>query len=91
MRQYLPDHRRILDTGDDLHRTAAGLTGLNIDPEHALEALRLYALRVQLMAARRAAGLSSSTSSDAPRLAPLPRSAFVTRARCGLFGANTPW
>jgi hypothetical protein len=31
MRQYLPDHRRILDTGDDLHSTAAGLTGLDID------------------------------------------------------------
>ena len=27
MRQDLPDHRRVLDAGDDLHRTAAGLTG----------------------------------------------------------------
>jgi hypothetical protein len=31
MHQNLPDHRRILDAGYDLHRTAAGLTGLNID------------------------------------------------------------
>jgi hypothetical protein len=33
MRQNLPDQRRVLDAGDDLHRTAAGLTGLNIDKE----------------------------------------------------------
>jgi hypothetical protein len=43
MRQDLPDHHRIFDAGEslpreqsecfghDLHRTAAGLTGLNID------------------------------------------------------------
>jgi hypothetical protein len=31
MRQDLPDHYQALDAGNDLHRTAAGLTGLNID------------------------------------------------------------
>jgi hypothetical protein len=42
----------------------AGLTDLNIDAEHALEALRLYALWVEVIAARRAAGESSSISSS---------------------------
>jgi len=31
MRQDLTRNRRVLDAGADLHRTAAGLTGLNID------------------------------------------------------------
>jgi hypothetical protein len=31
MRQNLTRNRRILDAGDDHHRTAAGLAGLNID------------------------------------------------------------
>ena len=33
------DHR-VLDSGNDLHRTATLLTGLEIDPEHAFESLR---------------------------------------------------
>jgi SAM-dependent methyltransferase len=85
MHQNLPDHNRILDTGDDPYRPAAGLTGLDVDPEHALEALR--PAHGSPACSRR----SFSTSSDASRLAPLPRTAFVTRARCLLFGANTPW
>jgi hypothetical protein len=31
MRQNLTRNHRVLDAGDDPHRTAAGLTGLNID------------------------------------------------------------
>jgi hypothetical protein len=31
MRQDLTRNHRVLDAGDDLHRTAAGLAGLNID------------------------------------------------------------
>ncbi len=37
--QYLPDHRRILDTGDHPHRTAAFAAGVNVDVEHPLEPL----------------------------------------------------
>ena len=40
MRQNLTPNHRVPDAGDDPHRTAAGLTDLNIDPEYALEALR---------------------------------------------------
>jgi hypothetical protein len=67
MRQDLFDDHRVFDAGDNFHRATAGLTGLDIDPEHALETLRLYALRVQVMAARWAAGVSHSSSSDAWR------------------------
>jgi len=35
----LLDHHRILDAGDDAHRPAAGRAGLDVDLEHALEAL----------------------------------------------------
>ncbi len=38
--EYLPDHLGIFDAGDDLHGSAAGLASLDIDVEHALEALR---------------------------------------------------
>ena len=40
MGEYLPDDVRIFDAGDDLHGSAAGLASLDIDVEHALEALR---------------------------------------------------
>ena len=30
----------VLDAGDDAHRTAAGRTGLDIDPENPIQALR---------------------------------------------------
>jgi hypothetical protein len=38
--ENLPDHHRIFDAGDDAHRPAAGCAGLDVDPEHALQALR---------------------------------------------------
>jgi hypothetical protein len=50
--------------------------------------LRRYA---QVIAARRSAGVRSSVWAAACSLAPLPRPALVTRARCALVGANTPW
>jgi len=62
MRQDLPDYRRGLDAGDELHCSIAGLTDLNIDAEHAFEALRLYALWMEVIAARQAAGVSCSIS-----------------------------
>ena len=40
MRQDLFDHRWIFDARNHLDRTAAVVTGLNIDLEHALQALR---------------------------------------------------
>ena len=45
----------------------------------------------QVIAARRSAGVGSWPSSVAWRLLPLSRLASVTKARCWLFGANTPW
>jgi len=102
MRQDLPDHHRVLDAGEslprersecfghDLHRPAAGRAGLDVNAKYPFQSLRLYALRVQLMADRRAAGVSSSPSSDALRLAPLPRLPGVIAPRQGLLGANTP-
>ena len=36
----LLDHHRVLDAGDDAHRPAAHRAGLDVDAEHALEALR---------------------------------------------------
>jgi hypothetical protein len=31
MREYLPDHRGVFDTGDDAHRTSAFNAGCHID------------------------------------------------------------
>ncbi len=45
---------------------------------------------MHVMAARRSAGVRSSVAA-ALALLPLPRLAGVTRARCALLGANTPW
>jgi len=59
--------------------------------EHPLKTLRLYALWVQLIDARRSAGVCSSPASVAFGLFTLPRLAGVTNARCWLLGANTPW
>ena len=36
----LPDHRRVFDAGNHLHRAGAFATGLNVDIENTLEALR---------------------------------------------------
>ena len=86
MGEDLLDHQRVFDAGDDLDAAAASLTGLDVDVEYPLQAQRL-----KLMAARRSAGVVSSGTSDALALLPLPRLAGVTRARCALLGANTPW
>ena len=85
MVEDLTDDVGILDAGVNLDVPAAGLAGLDVDIEHALEALRS-----RLMAARRSADLVSSGACDARALLPLPRFAGVTRARCALLGANTP-
>lgn len=45
----------------------------------------------QVIAARRSAGVRSSGSAVVAYRPPLPRLAGVTRARCLLLGANTPW
>ncbi len=39
MREDRLDHHRIFDARNDAHRAAAGRAGLNVDAEHALEAL----------------------------------------------------
>lgn len=44
-----------------------------------------------LVAARRSPAVGSSGVSLVSCRAPLPRLAGVTRARCRLLGANTPW
>ena len=41
MRQDALDHRRIFDARNHLHRSATGGADLNIDFEHALQALGL--------------------------------------------------
>jgi hypothetical protein len=84
--QNLLNHQRIFDAGDDLDVVAAGLAGLDVDVEYALEALRL-----RLMAARRSAGEVSSGAFDAFALLPLPRLVGVTRARWALLEVNTAW
>jgi len=86
MGQDLPDHLGIFDAGDDPDLPTAGRTGLDVDAEHALQALRL-----RLMAAWRCGGVFSRPSAVDSVLLPLPRFAGVTTARCLLFGANTPW
>ena len=65
MGENLLDDRRIFDAGESLPRErsdcfghdpycpAAGLADLNVDAKYSLHALRLYALWVQVMAARR--------------------------------------
>ena len=45
----------------------------------------------QVIDARRSLGVFSCPSAHALGLLPLPRFAGVTRARCLLLGANTPW
>ena len=37
--EYLPDHHRVFDAGDDAHITAAFTAGFNADVEDALESL----------------------------------------------------
>ena len=43
------------------------------------------------IAARRSTGVGPSVASAVPALLPLPRLEGVTRARCALLGAKTPW
>ncbi len=83
MIEELLDHYRIFDTGNHLHGATAGAASLNVDDENALELL------CSGHRARRCAGVGGSSATLA--LFPLPRLAGVTRTRCRLFGANTPW
>ena len=39
MLEGLLDHRRVFDTGNDLHPPTTVPAGLDVDPEHALETL----------------------------------------------------
>jgi len=83
--EALLDHHRVLDTRNDPLWPATGRARLDFDAEDPLQVLRLRPL-----AARRSAGVGSSTFSLAPPWRPRPRLAGVTRERCLLFGANTP-
>jgi len=84
--EELLDHHRVLDAGDDFERPAAGPTGLDVDAKYPLQPLRL-----KLIEARRSAGVGSPGSLVEERWLPWPRLAGLTRARCRLFGATTPW
>jgi len=53
VREDLLDHGTVLNAGDDPKRSAAGGAALDIDAEDLSQALCLYALRVQPIAARR--------------------------------------
>lgn len=48
MIQDLLDHRRAFNTGDDLHRATAQIAGLDVDLEHAFQALSPSHRRVTL-------------------------------------------
>ena len=85
MGENLLDHHRVFDAGNDPDRPAAGSAGLDVDAKYALQALCL-----SLIEARRSAGVGSPGSLVEERWLPLPRKAFVTRARFRLLGANTP-
>jgi hypothetical protein len=77
MRQNLPDDHRVFDTGESLprersecfghdsHRPAAGRAGLDINAKHPFQTSPpgAYFWCAQVMAARQAAGVFSSTSS----------------------------
>jgi hypothetical protein len=65
MRQNPIDNRRILNAGNDLDLPGAPLAGLDVDIEHSLEPLHLYALGVQVIEAWRSAGVLSSQFSPA--------------------------
>jgi len=49
--KYLLDHHRVFDTGNHFDGTTACFTSCNIKVEHPFQALCLYALRVQVIAA----------------------------------------
>ncbi len=75
------DDGGVFDVGDDLEVAAAGVAGLDVDIEHALEAPGPGHGNTAL------SGVLSVSGSGVLR----PQRAGVTAARCGLFGANTPW
>lgn len=85
--EYLADHHRVFDAGNDPHRTLTLLTGVDVDVEHPLQSLcprhgrmALYqCFVIWIVFIRRLL------------LAPLPRPDGVTSALCLLLGANTPW
>jgi hypothetical protein len=52
---------------DDSHRPTTGRAGLDVDTEYPFQALRLYALWVRVIEARRSAGVGSSLSPVAAR------------------------
>jgi hypothetical protein len=82
-------HDQILDASDDSHCPATGRAGLDTDTDDPFQALRPYALWVQVIEARRSAGVGCSQSSLAVRGPPVRQLAGVIRARCSLFGAKT--
>ena len=79
-----------ITTGSSMHAMI-----LSAPPQARQVAMSMPKTRIrrcaQVIAARRSAGVGSCPSSVAWRLLPLPRFAGVTKARCWLFGANTPW
>ncbi len=77
-----------MTSGSSMHamiRPAAGRAGLDVDPEHPLEALRPRH-RGTAFGWRRLLRIRGCTCRP-----PLPRLAGVTRARYLLLGPNTPW
>jgi hypothetical protein len=79
------DHHRVFDARDDAHRAAARCPGLDVDAEHALQALCPAHCRVAL-ARRSHTRVRTSAFADSAR--PLSRPALVTNARCALFGGE---
>jgi hypothetical protein len=62
VREYLSDDGRVFDGRNDFHVPTATIANRNIDVEYLIVSLSLYALRVQVMAARRRAGVCDTSS-----------------------------
>ena len=78
--KVLFDHRRIFDARDDLDRATTVLAGLDIDPKHPLQPLRLRLIDTW----RASAGSLAVSTVRRPRLA------GVTCSRSRWFDAKTP-
>ena len=57
------DERRVFNTGNDPDRTATQFAGLNVDPEHSLEATRLASRSMRFGARSAGAGRFARTAS----------------------------
>ena len=101
VREYLLDNLRIFDAGNDPDGSTAFTASLYINVAYkevgkgreqgAVASKTRFSRCAHDMAARRSNGAFSSPSPTCSGLFPFPRLAGVTKARCLLFGANTPW